>query len=196
MVRPKTRTLWIALVTAIVAASLVPLAQAQARTVGTARSSDAWISAEANRLSGRKLAVVCAASEREWSQTVADARLPGPAGEYYGFSLIQSGAMYLSPYVCEGLRLGSVAGTRRTHEMQVAWSANVLIHESGHLGRFSTDESLVEACARIGLPAELNRLYGVQFRSAEMRRLTSASDWLRRTMPAEYQSGTCSPPPA
>ena len=196
MATPKTRTLWIALGTAIVAAMcLVPLAQAQARTVVTAKGAgEAWISAEAGRLSGRKLTVVCAATEREWSRTAADAGLPGPAGEYYGFSLIQDGAMHLSPYVCEGLRLGLVAATRRSNEMQVAWSVNVLIHESVHLGRFTADESVVEECARIGLPAELHRLYGVQYHAAEMRRLTSASDWLRRTMPAEYLAGTCSPP--
>ena len=195
MATPKTRTLWIALLTAIVATCLVPLAQA--RTLVTVNGTgDAWISAEASRLGGRKVAVSCAATEQEWSQTVADARLPGPAGEYYGFSLIQGGAMHLSPYVCEGLRLGSVAATRRSHEMQVAWSVNVLIHESVHLGRLTADERVVEACARVGLPAQLRRLYRIQYNSAEMRRLTSAADWLRRTMPAEYQAGTCSPPAA
>ena len=38
--------------------------------------------------------------------------------------------MHLSPYVCEGLRLGASASTRRPNELQVAWSVDVLVHES------------------------------------------------------------------
>jgi hypothetical protein len=153
---------------------------------------DVWISSEAERLSGRKLTVGCAAGARAWAQKVTEVGLSGAADEYYGFSLLRQGELYLSPYVCEGLRLGRSASTRRSHELQVAWSVNVLIHESVHLASGSVDESMVEACARIALPSELHRLYGVAYRSAEMRRLTSAATWFRGTMPSEYQGGTCS----
>ena len=94
----------------------------------------AWISAEADFLSGRKLSVVCAASIDEWAQALSGVGFPpGHAQEYYGFSLIREGVMYLSPYVCEGLRLGAGASTRRPNELQVAWSVDVLVHESGTL---------------------------------------------------------------
>jgi hypothetical protein len=152
----------------------------------------AWISAEADFLSGRKLSVVCAASIDDWAQALSDAGFPsGHAKEYYGFSLIREGVMYLSPYVCEGLTLGTAALTRRSNELQVAWSVDVLVHESVHLGRHTVDEALTEACARVGLPLELHRLYRVAYRSAEMNRLTFAAAWARRTQEAAYQGGTC-----
>ena len=71
---------------------------------------------------------------------------------------------------------------------------NVLVHESVHMARFTLDEKLTEACARTGLPIELHRLYRVAYRSAQMRRLTSAATWFRRTQPPAYQGGTCSVP--
>jgi len=200
----KTRTVTCALLTALVALSFATAKEARADTLATpdgvgvghiAVTTDAWISAEAERLSGRKLTVVCAGTAQAWVQRLTEVGLPAAAAdEYYGLSLIQRGEMYLSPYVCEGLRLGIVASTRRSHELQVAWAVNVLIHESVHLGRFSSDERLTEACARIALPIELHRIYQVAFRSIEMRRLTSAATWFRRTQPPDYQGGTCSAP--
>jgi hypothetical protein len=201
-----TRTLTIALVTAIVSAVVaVPVTGAQPDSVvtqsrtgvgGAAMQADTWISAEAERLSGRALIVGCAGGAEDWAARLSRVGLTGPAGEYYGFSLVQRGEMHLSPYVCEGLRLGTSASTRRSHELQVAWSVNVLIHESVHLARFSADERVAEACARIALPRQLHRLYQVEYHSAQMRRLTSAAAWLRRTMPPAYQGGTCSAPGA
>jgi len=158
----------------------------------TVRSA-AWISTEAERLSGRRLTVVCAVNARAWAQELADVGLFGEAEEFYGFSLIRQGEMHLSPYVCEGLRLGTSASSRRANEFQVAWSVNVLIHESEHLAGSSTDEKSAEACARVALPSELHRVYRGGYRSAEMKRLTSAAAWFRGTMPSEYQGGTCSP---
>lgn len=152
----------------------------------------AWISAEAEYLSGRKLTVTCATSASGWLQALSAVGLvPGAAEQVYGFSLIQQGEMHLSPYVCEGLRLGSSASTRRQRELQVSWSVDVLIHESVHMGRFTTDEALTEACARAGLPVELHRLYGLAYRSAELGRLTSAATWFRRTQGARYQGDAC-----
>jgi hypothetical protein len=206
MARSQTRSLTIALVAAIVAAIFVaPVREARADTHVTAdrvgaggvtMQTHVWIDAEARRLSGRRLTVACAAGAQEWARRLTDVGLLGPAGEYYGFSLVQRGEMHLSPYVCEGLRLGASAPARRSHELQVAWSVNVLIHESVHLARFSTDEKVAEACARIALPGELHRLYGVEYHSAQMRRLTSAAAWFRRSMPPAYQGGTCSAPGA
>jgi hypothetical protein len=68
---------------------------------------------------------------------------------------------------------------------------DVLLHENVHLARLTSDERLTEACARIGLPAELHRLYGVGYRSAEMRRLTLAAALFRSTQGAAYRGGTC-----
>ena len=197
------RTLTIPLLTTIVAALFVgPVTQGRADTAAPARvgvgsatlQSDVWISAWADRLSGREVTLVCAASADEWAQRLNGVGFPGTAGEYYGFSLIQRGEMHLSPFVCEGLRLGRSVPARRSHELQVAWSVNVLIHESVHLARFSTDEKVAEACARITLASELHRRYRVAYHSAQMRRLTSAAAWFRRTMPSAYQGGTCSTP--
>jgi hypothetical protein len=165
--------------------------------VGTIASGQtgAWISVEAEYLSDRKLTVVCAATAGEWAQKLTKVGLPAAeADESYGFSLVRRGEMYLSPYVCEGLRLGAVASTRRSHVLQVAWSVNVLLHESVHMARFSFDEKLTEACARIGLPLELHRLYGIPYHSRQMRRLTAAATWFRRTQPPDYQGGTCVAP--
>ncbi len=198
----QNRTITIVLVTALVAAIFVaPVTEARADTVatpgrvgvgGAAMKTDVWISAEVDRLSGRKLTLVCAASAQEWAQRLTEVGLPGAAGEYYGFSLVHRGEMHLSPYVCEGLRFGTSAPVLRSHEFQVAWSVNVLIHESVHLARFSADEKLAEACARIALPSALHRLYRVEYQSAQMRRMASASAWFRRTMPPAYRGGTCS----
>ncbi len=160
---------------------------------GAPAQVDAWIEAEAGYLSGRRLTVTCASSAQEWSQSVAAVGLAGSAARVYGFSLIQPGEMHLGPYVCEGLRLGSVATTRRQNELQVSWAVNVLIHESVHLGRFTADEALTEACARSGLPAELHRLYGLAYHSPELTRLTLAATWFRRTQAVAYQGGTCRP---
>jgi len=162
---------------------------------GTRAQTNAWISAEADYLSGRKVTVVCAATAQEWVQRLTEVGLPAvEADEYYGFSLIHRGEIHLSPYVCEGLRLGAVASKRRSHELQVAWSVNVLLHETVHMARSTLDEKLTEACARAGLPIELHRLYRVPYYSAQMSRLTSAATWFRRTQPPSYQGGTCSAP--
>ena len=196
-------TAWsIALLVAAIAVVLGTSAgAAQAGTIRAAAAGpagapvqvDAWIAAEAGYLSGRRLTVTCASSAQQWSQAVAAVGLTGNAAQVYGYSLIQQGEMHLSPYVCQGLRLGSVASTRRQNELQVSWAVNVLIHESVHLGRFTADEALTEACARSGLPAELHRLYGLAYRSPELTRLTFAATWFRRTQGAAYQGGTCRP---
>ena len=154
----------------------------------------AGITAEADYLSGRNLEVECSTTAGGWAQALAAAGLPSAeADEYYGFSLIPEGELHLSPYVCEGLRLGSAPATRRTHELQVAWSVDVLVHESVHMGRFTYDEALAEACARVGLPAELHRLFGVAYHSAELSRLTLAASSFRSTQAPAYQGGTCPP---
>jgi hypothetical protein len=179
----------------LVAAIAIVLATATgvARAAAPAQT-EAWISAEADYLSGRPLTVVCAPSAEEWRRSLAAVGLAaGSAAQIYGFSLIQQGEMHLSPYVCEGLRLGAVASTRRQNELQVSWSVDVLIHESVHLGRYTTDEALTEACARRGLPVELHRLYGLAYHSAELTRLAGAATWFRRTQGPAYQGGTCSP---
>ena len=75
--------------------------------------------------------------------------------------------MHLSPYVCEGLRLGGVAALRAANTLQVGWAVDVLLHESALMGRFTHDESVAEACARAGLPTELNRLYQIAYRSPD-----------------------------
>jgi hypothetical protein len=165
--------------------------------VGASVLTDAGISTEADHLTGRAVRLVCAQNTQGWLQALAEVGFPPVDGdEYYGFSLIEQGEIHLSPYVCEGLRLGMVASRRRSHELQVAWSVDVLIHESVHLARSTVDEALTEACARLGLPAELHRLYRVAYDSAEMRRLTSAATFFRRTEAPEYQGGSCSALPA
>ena len=197
-----TRLFSIAFVmTTVAAIFLSPVADAQAHTfaqagagAGDAVRTHTFVSAQAERLSGRALTVVCAASAQEWAQGLTEVGLPGAADEYYGFSLVQRGEMRLSPYVCEGLRLGGATSTLRSNEMQVAWSVDVLIHEGVHLGRLSVDEKVAEACARIALPSELNRLYGVRYGSAQMRRMVSAAAWFRGAMPLAYQGGTCPAP--
>jgi hypothetical protein len=154
--------------------------------------TDAQISAEASYLSGRALTVTCAESSVAWQSALTAVGLPGAyADEFYGFSLIAQGEMHLSPYVCAGLRLGVSPSTRGAHELQVAWSVDVLVHESTHMGRFTYNEEIAEACARVGLPGELHRLYQVAYHSTEMRRLTSAATLFRSTQAAAYRNGTC-----
>jgi hypothetical protein len=173
-------------------AGATPTTALRPTAVGSPVRADEWVSVEADYLSGRKLTVVCAATAEEWAQALVAVGFPAAAAEqYYGFSLIGPGEVHLSPYVCEGLRLGNRVSTRRQNELQVAWSVNVLVHESVHMGRFSTDEALAEACARTGLPGELRRLYKVAFRSAELSRLTLAATWFRRTQGPAYQGGSC-----
>jgi hypothetical protein len=173
-------------------ASATSIRVVRSADVGTSVRTDAWISGEAEFLSGRRLTVVCATSAQEWQQALAVVGFPSAAAsQYYGYSLIGPGELHLSPYVCEGLRLGNRVSTRRRNELQVAWSVNVLVHESVHMGRFTTDEALTEACARTGLPGELHRLFGVAYRSAELSRLTLAATWFRRTQGPAYQGGTC-----
>jgi hypothetical protein len=164
-----------------------------ASAVTSKADENGWTEAEANRLSGRNLTVTCAGTPAEWAADLTDVGLPaGDADGYYGLSTITSGEMRLSAYVCEGLRLGLTPPTRRANDLQVAWAVDVLLHESVHMGRFTPDEALAEACARDGLPGELHRLYGIPYASPEMRRLTLAATWFRRTQPAAYQGGTCS----
>jgi hypothetical protein len=136
--------------------------------------------------------VACSQTTTDWAAALAAAGLPAAqSDEIYGFSFIQPGAMYLSPYVCQGLQLGLHPRTRAANVLQVGWSVDVLLHESTHLGRFTSDEAWAEACARAGLPGELHRLYGVAYHSAEMSALTLAATWFRRTQSASYQGGTC-----
>jgi len=154
-------------------------------------STPAGITAEANYLSGRSLTVVCASTSVEWRQALSANGLdPADADEYYGFSLIPQGEMYLSPYVCNGLQLGA-AGVTAANELQVAWSVDVLIHESTHLGKFTYNEALAEGCARAGLPAELHRLFQVAYHSPQMRALTLDAAAFRSTQGAVYRGGTC-----
>ena len=161
---------------------------------GAARADEAWIGAEANRLSGRSLTVTCSATSVDWGRALSAVGFPAAqADEYYGYSLIEQGELHLSPYVCTGLRLGRSVATRRANELQVAWSVDVLVHESVHMARYTWDEALTEACARTGLPLELHRLYDVAYGSAELRRLTAAASQVRLTMSAEYQHGVCTP---
>jgi hypothetical protein len=162
------------------------------RGIAGGLSADSWIAQEATYLSGRTVSVVCATTSQDWTRTVGDAGLPAAdADTYYGFSLITKGVMHLSPYVCEGLALGADPSTRRANQLQVAWSVDVLVHESTHMSRFTYDEALTEACARAGLPIELNRLYGIAYHSVQMAQLTLAATRLRRTMESAYQEGTC-----
>lgn len=154
-----------------------------------------WVAAEADYLSHRQLDVTCVPDAGTWDAAVAAAGLaPAGGSEYYGFSLIAAGELSLSPYTCEGLALGLVPATRRANELQVAWSVDVLVHESIHMARHTADEALTEACARVGLPLELNRLFAIPYRSPEMTRLTADAALIRATMPDEYQGGTCPTP--
>ena len=114
----------------------------------------------------------------------------GEADEYYGFSLIR-GRDAAEPVRLRRDAARSDGTARAANELQVAWSVDVLLHESAHLGRFTYDEALAEACARSGLPAELHRLYGLAYHSPELTRLTLAATWFRRTQAAAYQGGTC-----
>jgi hypothetical protein len=155
---------------------------------------NAWVTVEAEHLSGRTLTVVCSSDAASWTNTLTSAGFAASqASEVYGFSLIAAGGMYLSPYVCAGLRLGANAQTRATNTLQVAWSVDVLLHESTHLGRFTSNEALAEACARTELPGELHRLYRLAYHAPELQALTLAATWFRRTQPAGYQGGTCRP---
>jgi hypothetical protein len=177
-------------------------ARATARGAGADRNvatssaqGDAWISAEGDYLSRRKLVVACAATAQDWARALGAAGFRSDEADlYYGFSLIAQGEMHLSPYVCEGLRLGLLASTRSGNELQVAWSVDVLVHESVHMARFTFDEALTEACARAALPLELHRLYGLAYRSPELSRLTLAATLFRRTQGHAYQTGTCPAP--
>ena len=158
--------------------------------------TDAGLSAEASALSGRAVTVVCAATSLEWKRALTAVGLPAAsADEYYGFSLIPQGEMVLSPYVCEGLRLGAAASLRSSAELQVGWSVDVFLHESTHLGRFTYNEALAEGCARVGLPGELHRLYQVAYHSPAMTRLTLAAALFRSTQGAPYHGGACPPAP-
>ncbi len=150
------------------------------------------ITKEADFLSGRALTVTCGTSAASWAQSLQAVALPAINGaEFYGFSVIAAGEMHLSPYVCEGLRLGANRRSRDLNELQVGWSVDVLVHESAHLGRFTNDEAVAEACARAGLPGELHRLYGLGYHTAEMSALTLAATWFRRSQDASYQGGAC-----
>ena len=151
-----------------------------------ASDRDAWIGAEADRLSGRSLTVTCADTQAEWGQELGLAGFPAAeADQYYGFSLIEQGELHLSPYVCAGLQLGARRQRRGARtSFRSAWSVDVLVHESVHMARFTSDEALTEACARVGLPLELHRLYHLAYGSAELRRLTAAATLFRQTMGA------------
>jgi hypothetical protein len=177
-----------ALVTVVFAVSAqAGLAASRPASVATL----AGVTAEADYLSGRSLTVVCASTSLEWRQALtANGLAAADADEYYGFSLIPQGVMYLSPYVCQGLRLGASSVTP-ADELQVAWSVDVLVHESTHLGKFTYNEGLAEACARAELPAELHRLFRVGYHSPQMKRLTLDAAAFRNTMGAAYLGGTC-----
>jgi hypothetical protein len=184
MLRFRTAALLIVVLAVTTQAALAATRPASVATL-------AGISAEADYLSGRSLTVVCAATSLEWRQALtANGLAAAEADEYYGFSLIPEGQMYLSPYVCKGLRLGASSVTP-ADELQVAWSVDVLVHESTHLGKFTYNEALAEACARAGLPAELHRLFQVAYHSPQMKRLTLDAAGFRNTMGAAYRGGTC-----
>ena len=173
----------------VVMAIVAGTAQAASRPASVA--TYAGITAEAAYLSGRPVSVDCSVTPLEWRQALTANGLDATdADEYYGFSLIPEGQMYLSPYVCQGLLLGASSVTP-ADELQVAWSVDVLVHESTHLGKFTYNESLAEACARTGLPAELHRLFHVAYQSPQMKRLTLDAASFRHTMGAAYQGGTC-----
>jgi hypothetical protein len=179
------------LVAALGSAGAATAAAGRDHTAGT-WSGDASLPTEASYLSARAVTVTCAASGEVWSRSLSAVGFPaGHATEYYGYSVIQAGEMALSPYVCRGLQLGATPGSRRGNELQVAWSVDVLLHESAHLGRFTTDEAEAESCARAALPLELHRLYGIALRSAEMSRLTAAAAWARQTQDDTYKGGSC-----
>jgi hypothetical protein len=183
----------------VAVATLLALAgsgQAVAAPAAGVTQFDAWVTTEADHLSGRQLTVLCGSDAASWASTLASAGVVAPQGsEVYGFSLIAAGGMYLSPYVCAGLRLGANPQTRAANVLQVAWSVDVLLHESVHLGRFSNDEKVAEACARAELPGELHRLYRLAYHAPELIALTLAATWFRRTQSVSYQDGTCRPAP-
>lgn len=193
MAGPRNRARAFASLVVVLAALLAgTVGRAHAGTFAVSVRTDAGIAAEADYLSGRTLTVVCAATGPQWGRALTAVGLPaGEADEYYGFSLIPEGEMHLSPYVCDGLRLGATPAWRKANELQVAWSVDVLLHESTHMGRHTYDEALVEACARVGLAGELHRLYAVACHSPEMRSLTLAAASLRSTQGRAYQGGTC-----
>ena len=125
----RTRTLTTALVTIVSTAAFFGVVkEARADLVGasgsdeigygvagTSAQTEAWISDEAGYLSGRKLTVVCAANAQEWAQRLTEVGFPAAeADEHYGFSLIRRAELHLSPYVCEGLRLGALPSVRRS----------------------------------------------------------------------------------
>jgi hypothetical protein len=174
--------------------ALVGSAQAMAAPGGSSSELNAWVTAEADHLTSRQVTVACSSDAASWASTLASAGLAtSQSSEVYGFSLIAEGEMYLSPYVCTGLRLGANAQTRAANTLQVAWSIDVLLHESLHLERSTSDEALAEACARAELPGELHRLYRLAYHSPELQASTLAATWFRRTQPARYQGGTCRP---
>lgn len=169
-------------------------AQAVAAPGRSSSELNAWVTAEADRLSSRQVTVVCSPDAASWANTLASAGLDtSQASEVYGFSLIAEGEMYLSPYVCAGLSLGANPRTRAANTLQVAWSVDVLLHESVHLARSTSDEALAEACARAELPGELHRLYRVAYHAPELQALTLAATWFRRTQASAYQGGSCRP---
>jgi hypothetical protein len=43
-----------------------------------------------------------------------------------------------------GKRLRPCVSTRRSYELQVAWSVDVLVHQSTHMGRLTYDEALTK----------------------------------------------------
>jgi hypothetical protein len=187
MLRFRTAALLIVALAVVAVTAQAGLAASRPASVATL----AGISAEADYLSGRSLTVVCSSTSLEWQQALtANGLDAADADEYYGFSLIPQGVMYLSPYVCAGLRLGA-SSVRPADELQVAWSVDVLVHESTHLGKFTYDEALAEACARAGLPGELHRLFQVAYHSPQMKRLTLDAAAFRNTQGAVYRGGTC-----
>lgn len=122
----RVRRVLVVLAAFVAVSYLGTIATAQAATsrtgigIATGTPAAGWIAAEANHLSGRNLTIVCATTDQEWAQTVGDAGLPAAeADQYYGFSLIPEGEMHLSPYVCDGLGLGSQRATRKANELQV-----------------------------------------------------------------------------
>ncbi len=187
-------TLLLACVLVALGGSARDAAAASAPTAVGVAQLHAWVTSEAQRLSGRQVTVTCASDPASWASTLAAAGLVASQGsEVYGFSLIAAGGMYLSPYVCDGLRLGANPVTRAANPLQVGWSVDVLLHESVHLGRFTSDEATVEACARAELPVELHRIYSLAYHASELSALTLAANSFRSTQSASYKGGTCRP---
>src|SRR4249920_1633197 len=95
-VRQRARGTAVSLLSIVFAlVALVGSAQAVAAPGGSSSELNAWVTAEAGRLSNRQVTVVCSSDAASWASTLASAGLAtSEASEVYGFSLIAEGEMY------------------------------------------------------------------------------------------------------